>query len=576
MARADDRQGTRDRDDGGDRRSRLRGLEGDHRRKGARALVPARGAGHPRRGRRGLHVVGRALGGRLAHRRVGGEQAAPYARLPRARRRVDGRVHARGPGRQDRAEARPLRVRARNRLGGRALRRDRARLALRAPEPAPLPRAPRRDRPPGAVAEGQGARHGGRGLEPAAGKGRPHARGTHRRPEGGRPLSRDGRHGGRVRGPGGRERPALRVLGHGRGAERLADVPAYPRRGRADARQRPRRLPVALDLGRAEGRTSRRSASAGGDSWTRWRRTRAEARRLLPEPLYRMAGNAPAFVGPVSVVRNPGRRQGPAVPELRAALPRDVGLRPPAPERRRRHGLRRARDVGLWRALPGVPRRRPGGRANVGAHLVPVAEHREPVPVRRERSGAGVRLRALVDGAERGLAPRRSAAHPVQHDVGARPGAGDGAALRPGPGRDHLHGLGHHRLRGEQPGRRLPAVPAPVPGRRGLHGGRVGADLRPGRGAPLLRPPRRQLPHRAAGQEPRDHHADLRLHHPRHRQLGAPRRIRRRLARRDAGSTHSSPSAPTTCSWRSAASCCRCCRSASRWCTASSCSARDP
>ena len=41
------------------------------------------------------------------------------------------------------------------------------------------------------------------------------------------------------------------------------------------------------------------------------------------------------------------------------------------------------------------------GVAGLGAAVVPVAEHAEPVPVRGERRGAGVRLRALVDGAER-------------------------------------------------------------------------------------------------------------------------------------------------------------------------------
>ena len=96
------------------------------------------------------------------------------------------------------------------------------------------------------------------------GKERPHARGAHRGPEGRRPLSRDGRHRGRVRGPRRRERPALRVLGHDRGPERLADVPAHPRRGRADARQRPRGLPVALDLGRA-----RSDVEALGERWRR-------------------------------------------------------------------------------------------------------------------------------------------------------------------------------------------------------------------------------------------------------------------------------------------------------------------
>ena len=139
------------------------------------------------------------------------------------------------------------------------------------------------------------------------------------------------------------------------------------------------------------------------------------------------------------------------------------------------------------------PRRRPRGRAQLGPAVVPLAEHAEPVPVRGERGGAGLRLRALVDGPQRGVAARGRAAHPLQHDVGPRPRAADRAAVRPGPDRDHLHRVGDHRVPGEQPRRRLPAVPAALPRRRRLHRRRLGADLRPHRGAAPLRPARRQL-----------------------------------------------------------------------------------
>ena len=81
-------------------------------------------------------------------------------------------------------------------------------------------------------------------------------------------------------------------------------------------------------------------------------------------------------------------------------------------------------------------------------------------------SGAvpGLRLRALVDRPERGLAARGCPPHPLQHDVGAGPRPADRAALRPGPHGDHLHGGGGLAAScAEQPGRRLPALPPALP-----------------------------------------------------------------------------------------------------------------
>ena len=74
---------------------------------------------------------------------------------------------------------------------------------------------------------------------------------------------------------------------------------------------------------------------------------------------------------------------------------------------------------------------------------------RQPVPVRRQRGRAGVRLRPLVDGPERGLAARRPAARRVQHDVGASAGASDGRHLRARPHRHPLHRRRRVRVRGQ-------------------------------------------------------------------------------------------------------------------------------
>ena len=157
----------------------------------------------------------------------------------------------------------------------------------------------------------------------------------------------------------------------------------------------------------------------------------------------------------------------------------------------------------------------------------------EPLPVRGERGGAGLRIRALVDGPQRSVAARGSPAHPLQHDVGSRPRAAHGAALRPRSDRHRLHRVRDHRVPGEQPRRGLPAVPASLPRGSRLHRRRLGSDLRPHRRAPPLRAPRGQLHDRPAGEEPRPDHAALRLRHAGSRQLGPPRRARRRVADRE-------------------------------------------
>ena len=54
-----------------------------------------------------------------------------------------------------------------------------------------------------------------------------------------------------------------------------------------------------------------------------------------------------------------------------------------------------------------------------GTAVVPRPQSAGAVPVRRERRRAGFRRRPMVDGAQRRVAPRGHAAHPVQHDGGA-------------------------------------------------------------------------------------------------------------------------------------------------------------
>ena len=62
-----------------------------------------------------------------------------------------------------------------------------------------------------------------------------------------------------------------------------------------------------------------------------------------------------------------------------------------------------------------------------------------PLPVRRERRRAGLRVQPLVDGPQRRLAAQRRPAHPLQHDVGAAARPGVRRALRRRPHGHHLH-----------------------------------------------------------------------------------------------------------------------------------------
>ena len=88
--------------------------------------------------------------------------------------------------------------------------------------------------------------------------------------------------------------------------------------------------------------------------------------------------------------------------------------------------------------------------------------------LRGQRRDTGVRRRHVVDGAERRLAARQRAAHPVQHDVGPAARPGDGRHLRRRPHGDHLHDRGRRRVPAEQHGGRC-IWGMPIPFLRGAH-----------------------------------------------------------------------------------------------------------
>ena len=73
---------------------------------------------------------------------------------------------------------------------------------------------------------------------------------------------------------------------------------------------------------------------------------------------------------------------------------------------------------------------------------------------------AGVRIRPVVDGAERGLAPRQPASHHLQHDVGARSRPGRRRHVRRRADGDHLHGRGRVGIPAQLVRVRVPAAPA--------------------------------------------------------------------------------------------------------------------
>ena len=119
------------------------------------------------------------------------------------------------------------------------------------------------------------------------------ARGRDRRPERGRPLPRHGRDRRRVRGAGRRERPALRVLGDGRGPERRPAGVAHARRRPAPSRSTATPRACGYRPGACRSTSSTRSARAGRSCSTGSKRTkpapvpfaRADRRDVRDQPL---------------------------------------------------------------------------------------------------------------------------------------------------------------------------------------------------------------------------------------------------------------------------------------------------
>ena len=132
-----------------------------------------------------------------------------------------------------------------------------------------------------------------------------------------------------------------------------------------------------------------------------------------------------------------------------------------------------------------------GANILVGGGLIglPRAQSAEPVPASARPAPWPVFvMRPLVDGAQRVVAARRPAAHPLQHDVGSAARAGRRLSST-GPGRmviiytvAGVVGFALTSMAGAYS--RVPAVPAG----RAVHGRRVGVDLRPARRARVLRP----------------------------------------------------------------------------------------
>ena len=214
---------------------------------------------------------------------------------------------------------------------------------------------------------------------------------------------------------------------------------------------------------------------------------------------------------------------------------RAVGLRPGAAQPRQRSRLRAVHDgyVHVLRADAGCDRLALGER--VGMIELPVAG-----PARGHWSSSARAAPSRCSAARwwtplsAGWLHGSAAAHRLQPDWIRQLAPGVAELYGAGPDGHHLH--------------RRPALPgscsASLAGvlslprcrflARGLaHGRRVGVDLRPARRARLLRPPRRLQP----GSQPRSWASDgafmFGFLMPRHRQLRARRRVRRRLPRRD-------------------------------------------
>ena len=114
------------------------------------------------------------------------------------------------------------------------------------------------------------------------------------------------------------------------------------------------------------------------------------------------------------------------------------------------------------------------------------------LPARRKRRDAGLRIRPVVDGAERQLASRQPASHHLQHDVGARSRTRRRRYVRRRADGHHLHRRRCRGISAQLVRIRISAASA-VPERRGRHRRRIGVGLRISRRAGLLRPSHRQL-----------------------------------------------------------------------------------
>ena len=127
--------------------------------------------------------------------------------------------------------------------------------------------------------------------------------------------------------------------------------------------------------------------------------------------------------------------------QLRTPQSRTVGLRASAAKSRQRSRLRPTRRLGQRRAVLDL--------AVAFGHQprclrrwaqFPGAEHARHFPARRERRNARIRIRSLVDHHQCKLAARQSAAHRVQHDVGARSRTRGRRCVWARPYGDYLHG----------------------------------------------------------------------------------------------------------------------------------------
>ena len=125
------------------------------------------------------------------------------------------------------------------------------------------------------------------------------------------------------------------------------------------------------------------------------------------------------------VVRLARRRARRELLQLRPPQSRAVGLRAAAAKPRQRSRLRARSSSGACGALYVVSLLLSGSAHGMGGGLFGflAPESAELFLLGASGGDAGLRLRPLVDDAQRGLAARQPAAHRLQHDVGARPRA---------------------------------------------------------------------------------------------------------------------------------------------------------